>query len=88
MAKAPASKFVYGASGLAILGSAIGLAPVTGNASLTLLGGIPPLWFMYKGEGSRTGRSAKKVTEIELRWKALVTPREFHKYHTKLVEAK
>ena len=88
VAKTPASRFIYGAGGLAILGGAIGLAPVTGNASLTLLGGLPPLWFMYKGEGSRSGRAARKITEIELRWKALINPREFQKYHGKLMEAK
>ncbi len=86
--KPPASKFFYGASSLAIIGGAIGLAPVTGNASLTLLGGIPPLWLLYKGDNSKKGKAAKRVTEIELRWKALVSPREFLKYHTKLIEAK
>ena len=86
--KPPKSKFIYGASGLAILGGAIGLAPITGNASLTLLGGIPPLWLLFRGEGSRKGGAAKKVNEIQLRWKALSSPREFQKYRAKLVEAK
>ncbi|MAB80317.1 MAG: hypothetical protein CMJ89_13265 [Planctomycetes bacterium] len=84
----PASKFIYYVSSLAIIITAIGLAHSTDNASLALLGVIPPLWLFSRGNSSRAGRSRKRFTQVELRWKALVSPREFLKYHAKLVEAK